>query len=231
MRVTFYTAVLVVAVCSVILGLDWVAAPMPPMPEAKNIVFAPPPPPPPPRVAEQPASPPPQSAPAPQVAATPAARPQTPAAPQTPAPTSAPVTPPPASAAPKIKCDVDACAAAYRSFRESDCTYNPSFGPRRLCTKGDPERYAREHPDANAPAAPPEAPPAAPSAATPEAPAAQTAEPGAIVAPEPGALAATPPAAPPRCNVAACASAYPRSFRESDCTFNPNSGPRRVCEK
>jgi hypothetical protein len=30
-------------------------------------------------------------------------------------------------------CAVDACARAYRSFRESDCTYQPYSGPRQLC--------------------------------------------------------------------------------------------------
>jgi hypothetical protein len=229
MRVTFYTAVLVVAAGSVVFGLDWVSAPMPPMPESKNIVFAPPPPPPPPRVAA-PLTPPssvptqtPQTAAAPQRAAAPP-----PAQIQTPAPVA-----PLVVATPRIKCDVDACAAAYRSFRDSDCTYNPSFGPRRLCTKGDPEKYAREHPEVAAPAAMP-APALVP---VPEAPpVAQTTEPGSsvtpsIMAPEPGTTPTTPAAAPPRCNVAACAAAYPRSFRESDCTFNPSSGPRKVCEK
>lgn len=32
-------------------------------------------------------------------------------------------------------CNVAACAAAYRSFTASDCTYQPLEGPRRLCTK------------------------------------------------------------------------------------------------
>lgn len=32
-------------------------------------------------------------------------------------------------------CNVNACSAAYRSFRASDCTYQPSNGDRRLCTK------------------------------------------------------------------------------------------------
>ena len=32
-------------------------------------------------------------------------------------------------------CDIDACTAAYRTFRVSDCTYAPSLGVRRLCTK------------------------------------------------------------------------------------------------
>jgi type IV secretory pathway VirB10-like protein len=36
------------------------------------------------------------------------------------------------------QCDVDACAAAYRTFRASDCTYNSNSG-RRLCTKGTAE--------------------------------------------------------------------------------------------
>ena len=36
----------------------------------------------------------------------------------------------------KPKCDISACTKAYRSFRESDCTYQPSTGPRRLCTRG-----------------------------------------------------------------------------------------------
>jgi hypothetical protein len=39
---------------------------------------------------------------------------------------------------PQAKCDVAACAAAYRTFRASDCTYMPSAGVRRLCTKGTP---------------------------------------------------------------------------------------------
>jgi hypothetical protein len=31
------------------------------------------------------------------------------------------------------RCDVRACASAYKSFRESDCSYQPFSGPRRLC--------------------------------------------------------------------------------------------------
>jgi hypothetical protein len=37
-------------------------------------------------------------------------------------------------------CDVDACERAYRTFTAADCTYKPSWGPRRLCTKGNPPR-------------------------------------------------------------------------------------------
>lgn len=32
-------------------------------------------------------------------------------------------------------CNVQACSAAYVSFRESDCTYQPYDGPRRQCEK------------------------------------------------------------------------------------------------
>jgi hypothetical protein len=32
-------------------------------------------------------------------------------------------------------CNLSACAASYRSFRASDCTYQPFDGGRRLCTK------------------------------------------------------------------------------------------------
>jgi len=41
------------------------------------------------------------------------------------------------SAAPtkQAQCDQNACAAAYNSFRPSDCTYQPYDGPRRLCDK------------------------------------------------------------------------------------------------
>jgi penicillin-binding protein 1A len=33
------------------------------------------------------------------------------------------------------QCNVNACARAYRSFRASDCSYQPYSGPRRLCTR------------------------------------------------------------------------------------------------
>jgi membrane peptidoglycan carboxypeptidase len=34
-------------------------------------------------------------------------------------------------------CDVEACAARYRSFRSSDCTYQPYSGRRRMCPIGN----------------------------------------------------------------------------------------------
>ena len=42
---------------------------------------------------------------------------------------------PGAPAEPQARCNVSACTAAYRSFTPADCTYQPSNGPRRLCTK------------------------------------------------------------------------------------------------
>ena len=39
---------------------------------------------------------------------------------------------------PPPKCDVTACQASYFSFTAADCTYQPSIGLRRLCTKGTP---------------------------------------------------------------------------------------------
>lgn len=51
-------------------------------------------------------------------------------------------------------CNVEACAAAYRSFTAADCTFQPSDGPRRLCSKGAP------------PAVPVTAAPATPATAT-----------------------------------------------------------------
>jgi hypothetical protein len=131
MRLAVYGAVLVIALGSVLLGLDRLPAPMSPMVDT----------------------------PAGLRAAAPAAPVQPPAAQAVPSPPSttigAPIVPPtlaapatPATRAtagaaaqavaapePKARCNVEACTAAYRSFSPSDCTYQPSNGPRRLCTK------------------------------------------------------------------------------------------------
>jgi hypothetical protein len=39
----------------------------------------------------------------------------------------------PVSLSSRNACDVSACSRAYRSFRESDCTYQPFSGPRQVC--------------------------------------------------------------------------------------------------
>jgi 1A family penicillin-binding protein len=35
-----------------------------------------------------------------------------------------------------MSCDIQACAAAYRSFRASDCSWQPYRGPRKACQRG-----------------------------------------------------------------------------------------------
>lgn len=40
------------------------------------------------------------------------------------------------SAAAPNSCAIDACGSAYRSFRASDCTYQPFNGPRKVCELG-----------------------------------------------------------------------------------------------
>ena len=41
------------------------------------------------------------------------------------------------------RCDVQACASAYKSFRASDCTYQPYGGPRRVCGMAPEQRADR----------------------------------------------------------------------------------------
>jgi hypothetical protein len=191
--VLYYCAIALVVLGSVLFGLDWQPAVLPAMAPIQ-VVALPPPPPAPVKIAS------PTETPAPPVQAMPAP-------PRRAAPVAANL---PAVQTPaKPLCDVAACAAAYRSFRESDCTFNPSVGPRRLCTKGV------------VPAEPivaPVMPLGVPSIANPE----PGTPPAAQVTPEIKSDTA--------CNVSACAAAY-RSFRESDCTFNPNFGPRQHCAK
>ena len=42
---------------------------------------------------------------------------------------------PETAAATSALCNINACTAAYHSFTPADCTYQPTEGPRRLCTK------------------------------------------------------------------------------------------------
>jgi hypothetical protein len=196
--VFIYSAFAAVVLGSVIYGLDWQPAILSPMTPIQVVALPPPPPPPPqiPPAAAKPAIP----------AAPPAANARPNILPGQAA--IAPVAPPPA----KPLCDVAACAAAYRSFRESDCTFNPSFGPRQLCTKGVVPKQAATAP------APSIAPPA-----TDTQPSIMQNEPGRTATP-----VATQPAV--KCNVSACAAAY-HSFTESDCTFLASGGERKLCTK
>jgi hypothetical protein len=75
----------------------------------------------------------------------------------------------------------------------------------------------------------PNAPPAATSSPA-ASPAAEEATQAQARATEPAAGASATVAAAAHCNVSACSSAY-RSFRASDCTYQPMSGERRLCTK
>ena len=181
MSLLLYLAVLLVSVSSVIFGLDWLAAPapqykpaavvaanqasepaLPPLRHLGSDAAA--------RLTAQPV-PPPAIAKAPAAAPAPAktvAQAQPVIAPPPDAKVNAP---PPAPAEPEAapadiaaaepapepapKCDVRACEAAYISFRAEDCTYQPSFGQRRLCEKGTPPQAAPAADRAQASAAPP----------------------------------------------------------------------------
>lgn len=137
MSFVVYLFVLLIAAGSVLFGLDWVSAPMSPMPASKYELRAAKPPAPRTETAKADTKP----EPAPTVAAKPAV--ETVATPVEPAPVVA-APEPVVAAAPPPKCDLTACASAYRSFRADDCTYQPLDGPRRLCTKGTPPAAAAQ---------------------------------------------------------------------------------------
>jgi len=147
--------VLVISAGSVVFGVEWMSAPMTPMPASPYQLRAAVPP-----VVQQAAAKPAEVAkPAPVEIATRPAAPApvaaAPAQPVQPAPAVAAVAPEPAPlvapepvpAAPATAaaplCDIAACERAYRTFTASDCTYQPSGdGPRRLCTRGNPPTAA-----------------------------------------------------------------------------------------
>ena len=107
-----YSAVFLVAVCNIMFELNWTTATGPVTLATVPTFIAP--------FAPRQAVPFLDSVPADDAAA-PAAAPAKPAAPQV-----------------SNLCDQAACTEAYRSFRASDCTYQPNEGPRRLCTRGRP---------------------------------------------------------------------------------------------
>ena len=112
-----YFAVVVVVIGSVVFGLDWVPAPMSPMPDVHYtgpVALAPP---------------------AISITSSPATQ-VMPATPVPPVEQTAVAEPPaPPAVEPPPGCNVTACAAAYHSFLSADCSYQPSNGPRRRCTK------------------------------------------------------------------------------------------------
>ena len=248
MRLIVYGAVAAIALGSVLLGLDWLSAPMPPMvnTEAGLRVVAPP------RAAVPAAAPVATvSTPAPAVAAPKAtiaapivspnlAAPRSVELPASPDSTAQAVPAEPIAAPqPTVRCNVNACATAYpHSFRATDCTYQPSNGPRRLCAKETlvPQPAAAPVATVSTPApavAAPKATIAAPIV-SPNLAAPRSVELPASPDSTAQAVPAEPIAAPQptvRCNVNACATAYPHSFRATDCTYQPSNGPRRLCAK
>lgn len=151
----YFVAFIVLAISagSVVFGVEWMSAPMTPMPASPYQLRAAAPP-----VVQQAAVKPMEGAPpanpaetagkavspAPvAVAPTPPVQPNPVVAAVVPEPTPLVVPEPaaPATAAVPL-CDIQACERAYRSFTASDCTYQPSDGPRRLCTRGTPPAAA-----------------------------------------------------------------------------------------
>ena len=200
------SAVLLVAVCNVVFGMNWVAERPAVRPLAAVTGVKEPPP-----VARPPVQSPPVAAGSPPekgntAAAPKSGAPQPPAAPimSQPDPAITTMNEPaaPAAAGAPPQCDIAACTAAYRTFTASDCTYMPSVGVRRLCTKGTPQ------------------PPAAPIMSQPD--------PAITTMNEPAAPAAA--GTPPKCDIVACTAAY-RTFTASDCTYMPSVGGRRMCTK
>jgi hypothetical protein len=135
MRLAVYSAVLVIALGTVLLGLDRLPAPMSPMVDTPAGLRAAAPPQPVQAPAAQASSPAPSTTIGAPIVAPTLAAPARPAAPATAGAAAQAAAPAVAAPEPEARCNVDACAAAYRSFRPADCTYQPSNGPRRLCTK------------------------------------------------------------------------------------------------
>ena len=135
-----------------------------------------------------------------------------------------------AAASGPVRCDVAACSERYRSFRASDCTYQPFEGPRRLCTRGNPQLVT-------VPAEPDEPADAATDTAldgeADDAPAAQPSFVDDELDIDPTVDEAPAPVVADDqlgCDYQACEQSY-RSFRRSDCTYQPFEGPRRRCTK
>ena len=120
-------------------------------------------------------------------------------------------------------CDVRACSQRYRSFRASDCTYQPYSGPRRMCDIGSPPA-AQPQSQARSNGGEVFTPGAQREMARSERRGQGRWQQGRGQGGwQQGQAAAS-------CNVQACSRAY-RSFRASDCTYQPYRGPRRMCQR
>jgi 1A family penicillin-binding protein len=123
-------------------------------------------------------------------------------------------------------CNIPVCQRYYRSFRSSDCTYQPSEGgARRFCDRHDERTAGKSERPQPAPSTADRDSPGSPS--TPgEKPSLSN---GQKTNGEDITHTAT-SAASAKCNVAAC-QRY-SSFRASDCTYQPyGGGSRRLCDR
>lgn len=129
------------------------------------------------------------------------------------------------------KCNIPVCERHYRSFRASDCTYQPyEGGPRRFCDRQDGRTAALTA----TPSPPPSSrnqPNPGPLATRPEQPQPSIAQKSNSQATSQNSAAdAAAGAASAKCNIAACQ--HYSSFRASDCTYQPyGGGARRLCDR
>jgi hypothetical protein len=116
---------------------------------------------------------------------------------------------------PRMQCNVDLCAATYKSFHATDCTYQPyGGGPRSVCEMIT--RSADRLPQTSLAATDPRS---------------EVKDTRVAERPEEDPKSAMPATAGPQCNVDLCAATY-KSFHAADCTYQPyNGGPRRSCEQ
>lgn len=116
---------------------------------------------------------------------------------------------------PRMQCNVDLCAATYKSFHAPDCTYQPNGGgPRSICELSTRPADARSQTSRAATDARFEAKDTRVAETAEEVP-----------------KSATPARAGPQCNVDLCAATY-KSFNAADCTYEPyGGGPRHTCER
>jgi penicillin-binding protein 1A len=126
------------------------------------------------------------------------------------------------------KCNIPVCERSYRSFRASDCTYQPDEGgPRRFCDRGG-ESTAGLSGGGSERAAPTPATAKPGDAGSPARAGQQPRLPNDQNTNAQDTAHAAPSAANAKCSVAAC-QRY-SSFRAADCTYQPyGGGPRRQC--
>ena len=110
----------------------------------------------------------------------------------------------------QMRCNVDLCAARYKSFNAADCSYQPyGGGPRSFCDVSP--RSADAWPQSSRARSEAKDTPIAGRA-------------------EEAAKSATPARTGAQCSVGVCAATY-KSFSAADCTYQPHGGgPRTLCE-